>query len=130
MIRTDGSAVFHRFLDLPYPSIESGEGVWLTTVDGRRILDACSGGAMVACLGHGVRELAAAAAEQAERISYFYNHHFTSEPQERLADRLLGTDARDGAGAVRLRGFRGQRDGPAARPALSRRTRATRIAGA
>jgi adenosylmethionine-8-amino-7-oxononanoate aminotransferase len=90
MIRPDGSAVFHRFLDLPYPSIERGEGVWLTTVDGRRILDACSGGAMVACLGHGVRELAAAAAEQAEKISYFYNHHFTSEPQERLADRLLG----------------------------------------
>jgi hypothetical protein len=90
MIRTDGSAVFHRFLDLSYPSIESGGGVWLTTVDGRRVLDACSGGAMVACLGHGVRELAAAAAEQAEKISYFYNHHFTSEPQERLADRLLG----------------------------------------
>ena len=90
MIRTDGSAVFHRFLDLPYPSIESGVGVWLTTVDGRRVLDACSGGAMVACLGHGVRELAAAASEQAEKISYFYNHHFTSEPQERLADRLLG----------------------------------------
>ena len=90
MIRTDGSAVFHRFLDLPYPSIESGVGVWLTTVDGRRVLDACSGGAMVACLGHGVPELAAAAAEQAEKISYFYNHHFTNEPQERLADRLLG----------------------------------------
>jgi adenosylmethionine-8-amino-7-oxononanoate aminotransferase len=90
MIPTDGSAVFHRFLDLSYPSIERGEGVWLTTIDGRRILDACSGGAMVACLGHGVRELAEAAAEQAERISYFYNHHFTSEPQERLADRLLG----------------------------------------
>jgi len=90
MIRTDGSAVFHRFLDLPYPSIESGVGVWLTTVDGRRVLDACSGGAMVACLGHRVRELAAAAAEQAEKISYFYNHHFTNEPQERLADRLLG----------------------------------------
>jgi adenosylmethionine-8-amino-7-oxononanoate aminotransferase len=90
MIRTEGSAVFHRFLDLPYPSIESGVGVWLTTVDGRRVLDACSGGAMVACLGHGVPELAAAAAKQAEKISYFYNHHFTSEPQERLADRLLG----------------------------------------
>jgi adenosylmethionine-8-amino-7-oxononanoate aminotransferase len=90
MTRTDGSAVFHRSLDLPYPSIERGEGVWLTTTDGRRILDACSGGAMVACLGHGVTEIAAAAAEQAEKISYFYNHHFTSEPQERLADRLLG----------------------------------------
>jgi adenosylmethionine-8-amino-7-oxononanoate aminotransferase len=36
-----------------------------------------------------VPELVAAAADQAERISYFYNHHFTSESQERLADRLL-----------------------------------------
>jgi adenosylmethionine-8-amino-7-oxononanoate aminotransferase len=90
MIGSDQTAVFPRSLDLAYPSMERGEGVWLTTTDGRQILDACSGGAMVACLGHGVRELAAAAAEQAERISYFYNHHFTSEPQEALADRLLG----------------------------------------
>jgi adenosylmethionine-8-amino-7-oxononanoate aminotransferase len=90
MIVADPTAVFPRSLDLAYPSIERGEGVWLSTSDGRTILDACSGGAMVACLGHGVRELTAAAAEQAERISYFYNHHFTSEPQERLADRLLG----------------------------------------
>jgi adenosylmethionine-8-amino-7-oxononanoate aminotransferase len=89
MIRSDDTRVFPRFLDLAYPSIESGEGVWLTTDDGRRILDACSGGAMVACLGHGVSELVAAAAEQAERISYFYNHHFTSDAQERLAERLL-----------------------------------------
>lgn len=88
-IGSDATSVFPRFLDLAYPSIERGEGVWLTTVDGRRILDASSGGAMVACLGHGVRELADAAAAQADRISYFYNHHFTSEPQERLADRLL-----------------------------------------
>ncbi len=81
--------VFPRFLDLAAPSIERGDGVWLTTTDGHRILDACSGGAMVACLGYGVPEIVAAAAEQAERLSYFYNHHFTSEPQERLADRLL-----------------------------------------
>ena len=89
MIRADDTSVFPRFLDLTYPSIERGEGVWLSTTDGRRILDACSGGAMVSCLGHGVPEIVAAAADQAERISYFYNHHFTSEPQERLADRLL-----------------------------------------
>jgi len=88
-VRTDETSVFPRFLDLEYPNVERGEGVWLTTTDGRRVLDACSGGAMVACLGHGVAELAAAAADQAERISYFYNHHFTSEPQERLAERLL-----------------------------------------
>ena len=81
--------VFPRFLDLDYPNVERGDGVWLTTTDGRRILDATSGGAMVACLGSGVPQIAEAAREQAERLSYFYNHHFTSEPQERLADRLL-----------------------------------------
>ncbi len=88
-IRSEETRVFPRFLDLPYPNIERGDGVWLTTTDGRRILDACSGGAMVSCLGHGVPEVVAAAAEQAGAISYFYNHHFTSGPQERLADRLL-----------------------------------------
>ncbi|MEP7033441.1 MAG: aminotransferase class III-fold pyridoxal phosphate-dependent enzyme [Actinomycetota bacterium] len=81
--------MFPRFLDLEYPNVERGEGVWLTTTDGRAILDACSGGAMVTCLGHAVPELVAAATEQAERIAYFYNHHFTSEPQEQLADRML-----------------------------------------
>ena len=88
-IRADETRVFPRFLDLAYPNIERGDGVWLSTTDGRRILDACSGGAMVTSLGYGVPEVVAAATEQAERISYFYNHHFTSEPQERLADRLL-----------------------------------------
>jgi adenosylmethionine-8-amino-7-oxononanoate aminotransferase len=88
-VLADDTSVFPRFLDLEYPIVERGEGVWLTTTDGRRILDACSGGAMATCLGHGVPELVAAANGQAERIAYFYNHHFTSEPQERLADRLL-----------------------------------------
>lgn len=83
------TSVLPRFLDLAYPNVERGEGVWLTTTDGRRILDACSGGAMVTNLGYGVPELVAAAVEQAERISYFYNHHFTNQPQERLADRLI-----------------------------------------
>ena len=100
-IASNDTHVFPRFLDLDYPSIERGDGVWLTTTDGRRILDACSGGAMVACLGHGVPEIVSAAAEQADRISYFYNHHFTSEPQERLADRVLEVVA-PGMARVRL----------------------------
>ena len=89
-IRAEETDVFPRFLDLAYPNIEKGKGVWLETTDGKRILDACSGGAMVACLGHGVTEIADAAAEQAEKIAYFYNHHFTSRPQEDLADRVIG----------------------------------------
>jgi adenosylmethionine-8-amino-7-oxononanoate aminotransferase len=89
-IRAEDTNVFPRFLDLAYPSIERGQGVWLETTGGERILDACSGGAMVACLGHGVAEIADAAAAQAEKIAYFYNHHFTSRPQEDLADRVIG----------------------------------------
>ncbi|MGH2679545.1 MAG: aspartate aminotransferase family protein [Actinomycetota bacterium] len=100
-IGSDATSVFPRFLDLAYPSVERGHGVWLTTTEGRRILDACSGGAMVACLGYGVPEIVAAMVEQADRISYFYNHHFTSEPQERLADRLLQVAA-PGMARVRL----------------------------
>jgi adenosylmethionine-8-amino-7-oxononanoate aminotransferase len=88
-VRSDRTAVFPRFLDLDYPNIEAGQGVWLHTTDGRSILDACSGGAMVTCLGYGVPEVIAAAAEQAERIAYLYAHHFSNEPQERLADRMI-----------------------------------------
>jgi adenosylmethionine-8-amino-7-oxononanoate aminotransferase len=88
-ITADETSVFPRLLDLAYPNVDRGEGVWLTTTDGRRILDASSGGAMVTCLGYGVEEIAAAAQTQAGRIAYFYNHHFTSEPQERLAERML-----------------------------------------
>jgi len=88
-ISAEQTSVFPRFLDLAYPNIERGKGVWLETTDGHRILDACSGGAMVACLGHGVTEIVDAAAAQAEQIAYFYNHHFTNRPQEQLADRVI-----------------------------------------
>jgi adenosylmethionine-8-amino-7-oxononanoate aminotransferase len=88
-ITSDRTSVFPRYLDLPYPNVERGEGVWLVTSEGERVIDASSGGAMVTCLGYGVPEIVAAAAEQADRIAYFYNHHFTSEPAERYADRLL-----------------------------------------
>jgi len=92
-VRAEETSVFPRFLDLAYPNVERGEGVRLTLTDGREILDACSGGAMVACLGHGVREIVEAGAAQAERLAYVYNHHFTNEPQERLAARVLDVAA-------------------------------------
>jgi adenosylmethionine-8-amino-7-oxononanoate aminotransferase len=89
MISADQTSTFPRFLDLAYPSIERGEGVWLYTADGGRILDACSGGAMTSNLGHGAREIVDAGVRQAEEIAYFYMDHFTNEPMERLAERLL-----------------------------------------
>jgi hypothetical protein len=88
-VAANESSVFLRMLDWPYPNVERGEGVRLFTTDGGELLDACSGGAFVTSLGHHVPELVAAASEQAGRISYMYNHHFTNEPQERLADALV-----------------------------------------
>ena len=92
-IRSDETSVFPRFLDLAYPNVERGDGVRLFLSDGSEILDACSGGAMVTCLGHGRRDIVDAAAAQAQRIAYVYNHHFTNDAQERLAESLLATAA-------------------------------------
>lgn len=88
-ISAEQTHVFPRMLDLSYPVVESGQGVWLELADGSKVLDACSGGAMVTCLGHGLTEIADAAAAQAERIAYMYNHFFTNDAQERLADKLI-----------------------------------------
>jgi adenosylmethionine-8-amino-7-oxononanoate aminotransferase len=93
VITTDHTHVFPRLLDLAYPSIERGKGVRIYTTDGTEVLDACSGGAMVACLGHGDARIVEAARAQARRISYVYNHHFTNEPQERLATALIDVAA-------------------------------------
>jgi adenosylmethionine-8-amino-7-oxononanoate aminotransferase len=92
-VDSEQTSVLPRLLDFSYPVIDRGEGVRLYGVDGREILDACSGGAMIACLGHGDEQIVRAAAEQAERVSYVYNHHFTNDAQERYADRLLGLAA-------------------------------------
>jgi adenosylmethionine-8-amino-7-oxononanoate aminotransferase len=93
VIAASATNVFPRLLDLAYPNVVRGEGVRLYTEDGFEVLDACSGGAMVACLGHGDAAIAEAARDQARRISYLYNHHFTNEPQERLANKLIETAA-------------------------------------
>jgi adenosylmethionine-8-amino-7-oxononanoate aminotransferase len=61
--------------------------VWIETDDGRRILDGSSG-ALVASIGHGVREVVEAQRAQAERVSYIHGTHFTVEAQEELAERL------------------------------------------
>lgn len=88
-------------LDRRYPVVVRGEGVWLEDSDGKRYLDAMSGGSMAATLGHGRRELAAAARQQAERLAYVHNERLTNPLQEQLARELVEL-APDGFTRVRF----------------------------
>ncbi|MBK5186987.1 MAG: aspartate aminotransferase family protein [Gemmatimonadaceae bacterium] len=64
-----------------------GDGCYLWDANGRQYLDGC-GGAFVANIGHGVREIGDAMAAQASRIAYVNGTAFTSEPVEALASEL------------------------------------------
>jgi adenosylmethionine-8-amino-7-oxononanoate aminotransferase len=78
------SHVFYRKLTRRYPRVVRGEGCWLYDTDGRKYLDAV-GGAFVANVGHGVREIAEALVRQAERVAYLNGTAFTSDPVEEFA---------------------------------------------
>jgi len=69
----------------------SGKGIRLHLASGKTVIDG-SGGAAVACIGHGNRRVAAAMADQAGRMAYAHTGFFTSEPAEALADLLLGDE--------------------------------------
>jgi hypothetical protein len=71
------------------PVVVRGERVWVEDVDGRRYLDAMSGGSMAATLGHGRRDIIAAARAQAETLAFVHNERLTNPAQERLADELI-----------------------------------------
>ena len=82
------SAVFHRQLRLNFPAIVRGEGSYLILDDGRRILDA-SGGAAVACIGHGDARVAEAAMAQMKSIAYCATIFYTSTACEQLCRLLI-----------------------------------------
>ena len=79
----------YPFVPGPVPlTVVGGEGVWLHTDDGRRILDG-AGGAVVANIGHGRPEPAAAAAEVLQGYAYTVPP-FATEARVRLVERLVG----------------------------------------
>ncbi|MFQ6777258.1 aspartate aminotransferase family protein [Cereibacter sphaeroides] len=65
----------------------AGEGCYILDAEGRRYLDG-SGGAAVSCLGHSNAAVRAALHDQLDRLAFAHTGFFTSEPAERLADRL------------------------------------------
>jgi hypothetical protein len=79
--------VLYRRLKKTYPRIVRAQGSTLYDADGTAYLDAC-GGAYVANIGHGVKEVAAALSEQAGRIAYVNGTAFTHDAAEKAASDL------------------------------------------
>ncbi|RBP06448.1 adenosylmethionine-8-amino-7-oxononanoate aminotransferase [Roseiarcus fermentans] len=92
--------ILHRAAKVVPPVAVSGAGVEIVDADGRRYLDA-SGGAAVSCLGHGHPDVVAALHRQLDALAYAHTGFFTSEPAEKLADRLVA-DAPEGVSHVYL----------------------------
>lgn len=78
-------------------TIASGDGAWLTTDDGRRLLDATSS-LWHANVGHGREDIARAAYEQMTKLeTYHLFGRFANEPALDLADRLAALGPVPGA---------------------------------
>ncbi len=71
----------------PVPIIERGEGAYIWDSNGKRYLDALSG-LFTVQVGHGRKELAAAAAAQAEKLAFFPIWSYAHPAAIELADRL------------------------------------------
>lgn len=82
------AALFPRSFRKTYPEAVRGEGCWLVMSDGRRILDAV-GGAAVVTIGHGVESVARAMGEQAARLAFAHTSEYHTPEAKRLAARLL-----------------------------------------
>jgi adenosylmethionine-8-amino-7-oxononanoate aminotransferase len=83
----------HKTQDHPWLSdeelvIDRAEGVWVWTQQGRKLMDAFAGLAVVN-VGHGRREIAEAIAEQTVRLAYYpTTRQFSNRPAAELAARL------------------------------------------
>jgi len=80
-------ALFPRSFRKGVPTAVRGDGCYLITSDGRRILDA-AGSAAVVSIGHGRHEVTDAIAAQGRSLAFAHTSQFQTEIAERLAQRL------------------------------------------
>lgn len=83
--------LIQRNLRQPPPLALSGEGIFVRDSNGRTIMDG-SGGAAVACLGHGHPRVLEAMRAQAAKISYAHTSLYSCESAEALADLVLAEE--------------------------------------
>src|SRR5215471_4519377 len=82
------SAVFRRSFRKEFPLAVRGEGVYVWDASGKKYLD-LAGSAAVNLIGHGVREISAAMAEQAAALEFIHTSQFTTPVAEEYARELL-----------------------------------------
>lgn len=70
------------------PVAVSAQGVYIDDIDGRRYLDALSGGSAAATLGHGRADVADAVSQQMRQMAWVSLRTFLNEPSIRLAERI------------------------------------------
>jgi adenosylmethionine-8-amino-7-oxononanoate aminotransferase len=81
------SQVFYRNPKKTYPVAGRSEGIHIYDAEENCYID-FSGGPVVVSIGHGVAEIAEAAAAQMERFSFAHGSQFTHPAQEELARRM------------------------------------------
>ncbi|KAF2143408.1 uncharacterized protein K452DRAFT_347250 [Aplosporella prunicola CBS 121167] len=84
------SHILHRSLRRSPHRVVAASGNYLTLSNGQKILDA-TGGAAVACLGHGNQCVKDAIARQMDEVSYCHSLFFSTGAAERLGDELVGS---------------------------------------
>jgi adenosylmethionine-8-amino-7-oxononanoate aminotransferase len=82
------SSVFRRSFRKEFPAAVRGEGVYLWDSAGNRYVD-LSSSAVVNFIGHGVAEISAAMAKQAEKLEFVHTSQFTTPVAEEYAQELL-----------------------------------------
>jgi adenosylmethionine-8-amino-7-oxononanoate aminotransferase len=82
------SRLIQRSLRRDPPLAIRGEGIFIHDSNGRTVIDG-SGGAAVACLGHGHPRVIEAMKRQMDAICYAHTALYSCESAERLADLLL-----------------------------------------
>ena len=82
------SHVFPRHTKSALPTVAGGKGVYLYDQSGKAYFDG-SGGAAVSCLGHGDEDVIDAIKAQLDTVAFAHTSFFTSEPAERLAEKLI-----------------------------------------
>jgi adenosylmethionine-8-amino-7-oxononanoate aminotransferase len=86
--------------DNPPVIIESGDGVFITDVDGRRFID-CQGGLWCVNAGYGRKEIVQAVTQQMEKLAYYSLFPGSSNaPSIELSQKLIEITAEEGMAKV------------------------------